>query len=122
MKMPRQEEHMLWSLNISSRIKLEPLDNSDVGDGFASKDVMNTSSFGVFPTSCSLLDDFIISKTLFSTLDSEFVGLLDSTIKNVLSQAEFTLWGHDVGCQVSAGDVTPSSTSSIYESIVAIGN
>jgi hypothetical protein len=78
-------------LSISSKIKLEPLDNSGVGDGFASEDVMNTSSFGVFLASCNLSDDFIISETLISTLDSEFVGLLDSTIKNVVSQAEFTL-------------------------------
>ena len=107
---------------IRSRVKLEPLNSSSNGDQFESNDVLISSSSSLSPATCCPSDDFVVFEIPSKTLGSEFVGLLDSTMRIVVSQAEFILRGCNVGTQVSSRDVTPTSGSSIYESIVAIGN
>jgi hypothetical protein len=105
---------------LRSRVKLEPLDTSGDGDQFESDDVLISSSSGLSPATCCPSDDFVVSETPSMTLGSKSVGLSDSTIRIVVSQAEFSPRGHNVGIQVSSRDVTPTSGSSIYESVVPL--
>ena len=107
---------------LRSMVKLEPLDTSSDGDRFESNDVLINSSSGLSPATCCSSDDLVVSETPSRTLNNESIGLLDSTIKIAVSQAKFTLHGHNVGTQVSSIDVTSNSGSSIYELVVAIGN
>jgi hypothetical protein len=107
---------------LRSRVKLEPVDRSGDGDGSESDDVMISGSNRLSPTNCNPSDDFIISETPSRTLGSDSVGLSDSTIRNEVSQDQSTPSGRNVLYQVPVGDVTPTSSSSIYESLVAIGN
>jgi hypothetical protein len=107
---------------LRSRVKLELVDRSGDGDRSESDDVMMNASTRLSPTSCNPSDDFIISETLSRTLGSDFVGLSDSIIRNEIFLDESTPSGRNVRCQAPVGDVTPTSSSSIYESLVAIGN
>jgi hypothetical protein len=55
-------------------------------------------------------------------LGSDSIGLSDSTIRNEVSKDQSTPSSRNVRCQVPVGDVTPTSSLSIYESLVAIEN
>jgi hypothetical protein len=107
---------------LRSRVNLELVDRSGDGDGFESDDVMINGSTGLSSTSCNPSDDFIISETPSRTLGSDSIGLSDLTIRNEVSQDQSTPSGRNVRCHVPVGDVNPTSSSRIYESLVAIGN